>query len=370
MRLGLIKLYGGMIMVKAEVLELKKRFKKDKNNINRVCGCYVNGEKKKLTKFKEDFLSLEESEMFKYLDIAKKSLGGTLGNNLLELEFPMKEEEQGGVQANLLALKKSELKDDTILDAFYDMVIEKYSYVGNYLILLFYDVYDVPAKGKDKKSQGESEIVYDYIICAICPVNMGKAALGYLPDDQKIGIVEGTWAVKPPETAFLFPAFNERSSDIHSVLFYTKNTMEPHTEAMEDILHCKAISTADLIRDSFNNMIANAVQKTNNEEEVEETVLLVHKTLQDYLDMKGGGTHKDSDEHDILVLDKDILHDVASELHFDTDAVADMDKDFDDIFGDDKIYVSKVVDAKLLKKFAWKLEIIALKKQVKKLSSK
>ena len=357
-------------MVKQEVNELKKRFKKDKNNINRFCGCYVNGEKKKLIKFKEDFLSLEEPEMFKYLDIAKKSLSGTIGNNLLELEFPLKEEEQGGAQANLLALKKSELKNDDILDAFYDMVIEKYDYVGNYLILLFYDVYDVPTKGTDKKRQGESEAVYDYIICAICPVVMGKAALGYNTTETKIEVIDGTWVVKPPETAFLFPAFNERSSDIHSTLFFTKNTMEPHIEVMEDILHCKAISTADLIRDSFNNMIANAVQKTNNEEEVEETVLMVHKTLQDYLDTNGGGVHKDSDEHDILVLDKDTLHDIADELEFDTDAVADMDKDFDDIFGEDKIYVSKVVDTKMLKKFAWKLELIALKKQVKKLSQK
>lgn len=357
-------------MVKAEVLELKKRFKKDKNNIVRVSGCYVNGEKKKLATFKEDFLSLDESEMFKYLDLAKKSIGGTLGNNLLELEFPTEEEKQGGVQANLLALKKSELKDDTILNAFYDMIIEKYNIVDNYLILLFYDVYDVPAKGSDKRSQGESEDVYDYILCALCPVSLGKAALGYIKEEEKIGIVEGSWTVKPPETAFLFPAFNDRKSDIHATLFYTKNTMEPHTEVMEDILKCKAVSTADLIRDGFNNMIANAVQKTNNEEEVEDTILMAHKTLQDYIDAKGGGVHKDTEEHDILLLGKETLHDLANDLDFEEDAIDDLDTDFDDIFGDSEVYISKVVDSKLLKKNAIRLENISLKKQLRALKRK
>ena len=76
-----------------------------------------------------------------------------MGNNILELNFPLEEEKPGGHQQFLLGLKKSGLKDQGLLDAFYDMVIEKYNSLGNYLILLFHDVYDVMTKTTDNKTK-------------------------------------------------------------------------------------------------------------------------------------------------------------------------------------------------------------------------
>ena len=80
-------------MRKKDILELKRRLKKDDCTFTKMCGCYVNGEKNILLKFNETFLNLEEDEFFKYLEIAKKSVSGRIGNNLLELEFPFNEEE-------------------------------------------------------------------------------------------------------------------------------------------------------------------------------------------------------------------------------------------------------------------------------------
>lgn len=357
-------------MLKQEVAELKKRFKIDKNNINRVCGCYVSAEKEKIVTFSENFLSLEEDETFKFLDIAKKSLGGKIGNNLLDMEFPLKAEEEGGQQANLLALKKSALKNDDLLDAFYDFVIEKYEYPENYLILLFYDVYDVPKKGKDKANQGESEDVYDYVLCALCPVSTAKSTLGYLTEENKIGLVTGSWVVKAPDTAILFPAFNDRATDLHSALFFTKNTMEPHMEVMEEILGCKAVSTSDMNKDMFNTIIEQSIQKTNNEEEVADKILMVHNALHDYLEEHGGGSHADTAEYDLIELSKDTLKEILEDIDFDTDAIADVMSGFDDMFGDTTLYMSKIVDEKLLKKFGWKLELLDLRKQVQSLKKK
>lgn len=78
----------GRYMKKKDILELKKRFTKNKCTFTKMCGCYVNGEKNTLLKFRETFLNLEEDDYFKYLEIAKKVLSGTLGNNILELNFP------------------------------------------------------------------------------------------------------------------------------------------------------------------------------------------------------------------------------------------------------------------------------------------
>ena len=93
-----------------EVLELKRRFKKNECTFTRMCGCYVNGEKNIILNIEETFLNLEEDEFYKYLEIAKKTLSGTIGNNLLELEFPLEEETAGGRQQFLMALKQSKLR--------------------------------------------------------------------------------------------------------------------------------------------------------------------------------------------------------------------------------------------------------------------
>ena len=85
-------------MNKKEVLELKRRLKKDQATFSRLVGCYVDCNHEKVCKFGGKFLTLEEDEYYKYLEISNKVLSGTLGNNLLNLQFPLEEEEVGGRQ--------------------------------------------------------------------------------------------------------------------------------------------------------------------------------------------------------------------------------------------------------------------------------
>ena len=226
-------------MDKKSIGELRRRLKKDSCTFTKMCGCYVNDSKNKVIKLDEIFLNLEDEEYYKYLEIAKKVLSTNVGNNILELDFPLEEEQPGGHQQFLLGIKKSGLKDQGLLDAFYDMVIEKYDSLGNYLILLFHDVYDVMTKTTDNNKLDESEEVYEYIICAICPMILSKPGRGYNKSDMRIGTLNREWMVGMPETGFIFPAFNERSSDIHSVLMYTADSKNPHNELIQDILGCR-----------------------------------------------------------------------------------------------------------------------------------
>ena len=132
-------------MNKKEIAEIKKRFTKTKCSFTRLCGCYVDADKQKRMTLKEAFLGLPEEEMFKYIDIFRKTLSGSIGKTLLNMEFPTEQEtKEDGTQVFLMKLLQSKLTDDELLDAFYDKVIENYGYPENYFIILVHDAYDIP----------------------------------------------------------------------------------------------------------------------------------------------------------------------------------------------------------------------------------
>lgn len=132
-----------------------------------------------------------------------------------------------------MGLRSSALKNEELLNSFYQLIIDSYDYVGNFLILLFHDAYDVIVKTNDNAKLDESEEVYEYLLCSICPVALSKPGLGYREDENRIGARIRDWVVGVPENGFLFPAFTDRSADIHSVLYYTRNAKDSHPELME-----------------------------------------------------------------------------------------------------------------------------------------
>lgn len=226
-------------MNKKEVTEIKKLFTPKDCSITRICGCYVDGEKNKKTEYKEAFLSLPEEEMFKYFEILRQSLTGPVGKYLLNLEFPVEAEKEGGQQDFLLRLRDSGLKDNDLLEEFYDRIIESYDHTGNYLILVIHDCYDVPGIAKDgTKLHDASEEVYDYILACICPVDLSKPGLNYNAAQNAFQNRVRDWVVGAPETSFIFPAFNQRSADVHSTLYYSKDTENLHDNFVHSVLGC------------------------------------------------------------------------------------------------------------------------------------
>ncbi|HWT26424.1 MAG TPA: DUF4317 domain-containing protein, partial [Mobilitalea sp.] len=218
-------------MINSEILEVRKQFKHENCAITKVSGCYVDGEKTVKTKFTESFLCLPEEETFKYFEIFKKTLSGTIGKNLINMEFPTSTEFEGGTQEFLLKLRDSELKDDGLLEEFYEKVIQMYDYTGNFLILLLYAAYDVPGKTSDKIMMDDaSDEVYRYILCSICPVKLSKPGLSYNEEVNQIQKRIQDWVVGMPSNGFLFPAFNDRSTDIHSILYYSSDSEELHND--------------------------------------------------------------------------------------------------------------------------------------------
>lgn len=271
-------------MQRKDLLELKKRFKKEECTIFRMAGCYVNAQKEKVVTLNEMFPNLPEEEFFKYLEIAKKTLSGTLGNNLLELSFAPSDTPDGNAtkQQFFSGLISSELKQEELLNRFYDLIIENYEYTGNYLILVYYDTYDVMVKTEDGRKVDESEEVYTYMLCSLCPVTLSKPGLGYLEEENKIGVRLRDWIVGAPENGFLYPAFTDRSTDIDTLLFYTKNAKESHPAFMENALGCGAKRTGMQQKKAFENVIKKAVAGTDVESD--ELFLTIQESLCDMVD--------------------------------------------------------------------------------------
>jgi hypothetical protein len=346
-------------MNKKEVLELKRRFKKESATFTRLCGCYVDGNHNKICKFSNTFLNLEEDEFYKYLEIANKSLSGTLGNNLLELHFPIEEEAVGGRQQILMALRDTKLEDEALLDTYYDLVIDTYDHAGNYLILLYHDVYDVMTRTKDNINLDESEEAFAYLICAICPVDLSKPGLGYREDEQRIGARVRDWVVGAPDTAFLFPAFNDRSTDIHSTLFYTKNTKEPHSEFMTNGLGCGVERTATEQKMAFHSIVRNVLGP--DDEETDEILLDIQQNLSDMVN-EYAETHDEDD--DPFMLDRDVIDKVLSDSKIDESKAERIGKSVEEAFGEKLPVAEHVIDSKALAANEIRVEKMALEDQV------
>ena len=180
---------------------------------------------------------MDEKVLHRYLQIAKKSVSGILGDTLLEMVFE-KTREADQFQKELLSIRDSELKDERLLLPFYEAISENYSTeYSNYMIFLFYGAYDIPIRGKDRRSQDESEESYRFLFVCLCPVDMSKPGLSYDPDEKRIEESPLFWQIKNPECAFLYPSLSGRHTDIDHVIHYLKKKVGK-TELAASVFHC------------------------------------------------------------------------------------------------------------------------------------
>ena len=281
-------------MNKKEIAEIRKQFTPERCSVTRICACLVDADKNKKMEMAGSFLTLAEEEIHKYLDIFKKTLSGTLGKNLLCLDFPLEAERGGGFQSQLMALRKSALEDDALLEDFYDSMIKHLNYTENYLILVIRAVYDIPGKTSDGLGLDDaSDEIYDHLLCSICPVNLSKAGLCYNTQENLIEDRIRDWVVEMPVTGFLFPLFNDRSSDIHGLLYYSRNAEQLQSAMIEEWFGCDAPLSAGTQKDSFNMLVEN----TLGEECAYDTVLTIHEKLNEIMEA-------DKDEPEPAVLTK------------------------------------------------------------------
>ena len=311
-------------MNKKEVLEIRKQFTPANCAITRIAGCYVDHEKNKKMESKSAFLSLPEEEAFKYFDIFKKTLSGTMGKNMLNMEFPNDQEMPGGTQEFLMKLKASKLEDDMLLEEFYDKVIATYEYAENYYIILIHAMYDVPGRSSDNLEMFDaSDEVYEYLVCSICPVSLSKAGLSYNAESNCIQDRIRDWVVDMPDKGFLFPAFNDRSTDIHGVLYYTKKSEDLQPELIEQLLGARMPMSANTQKETFQMLI----EDTLGEDGDYETIRNIHDTLNDMIE-----EHKE--EQEPLQLDKTDVRKVFEKSGVSSEKMECFDQNYEETAGE------------------------------------
>lgn len=281
-------------MNKKEISEIKKLFTTTHCAVTRICGCYVDAEKNQKTKLKEAFLSLPEEEMFKYFNIFRKSLSGTLGKNLVQMEFPLEQEASGGTQEFLLQLRNSQLRDDALIEEFYQKVIENYIDPENYYIILIHGAYDIPARASDNLEMDDaSDYVYEFLLCSICPVKLSKPGLHYNADANTIENLIQDWIVEAPDIGFLFPAFTDRNTDIHNLMYYSKKPDVIQTDIINNLLGCRIPLSAKTQKETFQTIIEETLDNTCDFE----TVMAIQENLNEMIEER-------KEEPEPLTLDK------------------------------------------------------------------
>ncbi len=325
-------------MNEKEIAEIRRRFKPDKNNITRIRGCYVNDQKEIVSEFSQSLGLMAQEEAEELLAILKKTLSGTIGKNLIDIEFETQQVHAGEEHQLLMALKNSSLNDDAAVQEFFARVIQAVKMEGNYLILLAYDTYDVPFYTKDGEKQDDALEVFSYFLCTVCPVKLTKPALGYYAFENKFRNITADWAVSAPELGFMFPAFDDRSANIYNAIYYTRDTAENHQEFVDAVFKTGIPMPAAAQKEIFGAILSDTVAEDCSFDVVQS----VHTQLSEMIE-----EHKANKEEEPLVISKNTVKAVLGSCGVSEERVAAFEEKYDLEFGaDTEISPRNIVDTK------------------------
>lgn len=204
-------------ILREDMLALTRRMNVSRCSFTRIAGCYVDKDGEFDGSFNVNFLKLSASEKKKNIELAKEVPFAATNVNLKRYEFAQADRKPGTIWQLLMALRECGLKNDALMDSFYDLVMEYYEADMPYAVYVFHDRYDIPVKGADKERLGESEAVFEYLIGVICPL-------------------EGDYEPGRPECGFLFPAYVDGGVDLNHVDIFQADVIKPHRELVEKIL--------------------------------------------------------------------------------------------------------------------------------------
>lgn len=325
-------------MNQKEIGEIRRRLRRDKNNITHLYGCYINDQKNIVTEYKLSTGIMSENESERYFGLMKRVLSGTIGKNLIDIRFSLEQVSGSGEEHKLLmGLRESNLADEELRRTFYGKVAESLSLGTGYLILLGCDNYDVPFKSKDDQLQSDaSSETYRYILCAVCPVKQSKSNLHYVAEDKAFHDGGVNQVACAPELGFLFPAFDNRSSNISNALYYAHSPKDNHESFVDAIFHAPAPAPAYEQKCSFEALLATSLE----EECSMEVVQTVHDQLRSCIEL-----HKESKIPEPLLISKEQVKAALSESGVSDGKVAKFGIDYDSAFGfEAQLHPKNIID--------------------------
>ena len=327
-------------MNQKELREIRRRFQPERSGITHIYGCYVNSNREIISEIDESLGLLSKEEGEKYLSLLKKALSGALGKNLLDISFATKQVMDSEEHRLLSALRKSELQDAELRESFYRCIIDSLDMdESNYVILLAFDAYDVPHYGKDGNLEDSGE-VYKYLLCSICPVKSGKLELGYVPEEKRFHSSLLGQIVAAPTLGFLFPSFDERSTNIYNALLYTRSTEDDHQSFIDAVFRTEVPMPARRQRDTFSQVLEESLEKKGSFEVLQS----VHEQLSERIAL-----HRESKDPEPLRLSVDELGEILENSGSAPEEVERFRKNCEESFGPDALLApGNIADPKRL----------------------
>ena len=322
-----------------EIGEIRRRVRRDRSNMTAIYGCYVNENKEIISEFQQSTGIMSDNEAEKYFGLMRRSLSGTIGKNLIDITFKTSQVADSPEHKLLMELRSTKLKEENLRMAFYQKVIETVSLQSNYLILIGCDSYDVPFKSKDDMTQADaSGEVFTYLLCAICPVKQTKPNLHYIPEEKQFHDGGMQNIVSAPELGFLFPAFDNRATNIYNALYYTHSPKESHEAFVEAVFNAPIPKPAAEQKKSFEALLTTALD----EDCSMDLMQTVHDQICQRIEL-----HKESRVPDPLLLGKEDVKEVLSSCGVTEEHMAKFSVDYDDVFGfEADLHPKNIIDNK------------------------
>lgn len=326
-------------MLEKEIGEIRRRIRTGKNNITAIYGCYVNDSQEIIAKFRLPVSMMPENEQEKYFSLLKRSLSGVPGKNLIDISFQTSQVVDSPEHKLLMGLRNTALKDEALLDQLYEKITSSLTLDTGYLILVCCDSYDVPFKSKDDAMQADAgEETYTYLLCGICPVKLAKSTLRYVSEEQVFHDGGAVNQATAPVLGFLFPAFDNRSTNIYNALYYTRDLTDSHQPLVDALFNTGIPKPAAEQKKSFEAILGNALEQ----ECSMDVVQTVHDELRQRMAL-----HKESKVPEPLLVDKEDVQGVLRGCGISEAHLAKFSVDFEQEFGTNALIPPRnVIDSK------------------------
>lgn len=326
-------------MIDKEIGEIRRHLRRDRSNMTAIFGCYVNDNKEIISEFRQSTGIMPENESDKYFALLRRTLSGTLGKNLIDITFQTSQVADSPEHKLLMGLRESKLEDEELRGELFRKIIDSVVLEGNYLILVGCDSYDVPFKSKDDSTQhDQSEEVYTYILCTICPVKQTKANLHYVPEEKLFHDGAMNQMVSAPALGFLFPAFDNRATNIYNALYYTHDTKASQDELIQALFNTPVPQSAEDQKKTFEALLTSSL----GEECSLDVVQTVHDQLCQRIEL-----HKESKVPEPLMISKEDVKEALTSCGVSQEHLAKFSVDYDEAFGfEADLHPKNIIDNK------------------------
>lgn len=321
-------------MIEKEISEIRRHIRRDRANMTHLYGCYVNDNKEIISTFRQGFGTMPENEADQFFALFKKCLSGSLGKNLIDIAFPTRQVAEGPEHKLLMTLRGSRLKNEEALHAFYRKVVESVTIDGEYLILIGCDLYDVPFKS----DSFNSDEVFQYLLCAICPVKRIKPALEYKTTEQEVHDSAIAQRLSAPVLGFMFPAFDDRSTNIYNALLYTKDAGDNHDGFVRAVFNAMPFTPAEQQKQNFEALLGGSLD----DECSLEVIQAVYDDINERIMM-----HREARVPEPLTIGKEDIKSVLSSMGVSEEKIARFSVNYDSVFGfEAEIHAKNLIDQK------------------------